>query len=542
MERLQVRSIRVVNDRVNGMATTGALVQLALFMMTLLLGNLPAAFGCMGVALLFSVASALSARERRNAVVELRRDVILGRALGQQVFQLGVDEVDSAMRLGPRKALLRSGNQKVVLELQPESPPAELDAVLARIALVGKRSRASSAITVAIEGLELPRQIPAALGLVWMSAILLALWKQPTLAHSPAALAISLGLLVSLEIVALALAFLGMKRRVLVVREHEIVLRGGRVVSGPAEETFPLAAIRAIELNDGRFLPSITLAFADGSATSVTPLAHEETAAVARELQRRLARSRALDLETEAAPAAVSGSAGAAAPRPSEPPAPADRVPLESSRALAFFGGGAAMTIGADGLLLRRGSKTTFFPFADLRAVSVTPVAEGARGSRAEILLHGEDGRRHEIGVSAEPMDVGSLSLRLAQAVRAHHGEAPAGAQRLARGDRSIAEWRAELAATRGPEAPSLAFRSSTLEAEHLHEILASPRASLEERVGAALALREATPAPDLRARLRVEAAATADPRLRIALDVVAADDLDEERLEAALAAAAALR
>ncbi len=540
MERLQVRSIRVVNDRVNGASTTGVLVQLALCVMTLILGNLPAAFGCLGVALLLSVASAISARERRNAVIELRPDVIVGRALGQEVFQLGVAEVDSAMRLGPRKALLRTGNQKIVLELQPESPRAELDALFA---LVGKRGRASAPLTVAIQGLELPLQIPAVLGLVWMGALLLARWREPALPRSPAALAMSLGVMVSGEIVALALAFLGMKRSALVVGEHEIVLRGGRVFSGPAEEIFPLATIRAIELDDGRLLPSITLAFADGGATRVTPLAREETAAVARELQRRLARSRALAPET--APSALvaqAGSAGSAAPRASEPPAPVDRVPLEVSRARAFFGGRAAMSFGADGLLVRRGAKTTFFPFAELRAVSVTPVAEGARGSRAEILLHGEDGRRHEIGVSAAPMDVGSLSLRLAQAVRAHHGEAPAGCARLARGERSIAAWRADLAATGGPAAASLAFRSSPLEAEHLHEILASPRASLEERVGAALALRAATPAADLRARLRVEAAATADPRLRIALEVVAADELDEERLDAALAAAAALR
>jgi hypothetical protein len=98
-------------------------------------------------------------------------------------------------------------------------------------------------------------------------------------------------------------------------------------------------------------------------------------------------------------------------------------------------------------------------------------------------------------------------------------------AAHYARGQRTVAGWRAALAAMR-----DASYRGPTASVEDMTAVLTSPLATPEERVGAALALRIAGEPP---ARIRVAAEAVASEHLREAL--AAAAESDDATLDVAL-------
>jgi hypothetical protein len=93
------------------------------------------------------------------------------------------------------------------------------------------------------------------------------------------------------------------------------------------------------------------------------------------------------------------------------------------------------------------------------------------------------------------------------------------------RDGKPIAEWRAALAAA----LEGASYRGAALTADEARATLRSPEATAEQRVGAAIALRIAGE-PE---RVRVAAAATADDRVRVALE--AALEEDEAAVDKAL-------
>ena len=73
--------------------------------------------------------------------------------------------------------------------------------------------------------------------------------------------------------------------------------------------------------------------------------------------------------------------------------------------------------------------------------------------------------------------------------------------------------------------------RSNEISTEDAERILHAGAASHDERVGAAMVLASRAAEGDKRERIRVAASACIDQRLRVALERVADDTLDEETL-----------
>ena len=209
--------------------------------------------------------------------------------------------------------------------------------------------------------------------------------------------------------------------------------------------------------------------------------------------------------------------------------------------------GRSSMTLGSDGLRIAEGRRTLVVPYRSLRAVAVsrtvmnaTP-AEAAADTHVALLLHGFDGRERRVATTGNRAYVEAIGQRIHRAIEHHHendGRVRPG-DRLARGGRPIAEWRAQL------EGSHDAFRTLAIPTEQLVDVLEDPYAPADQRVGAALVLRrhartvsgvnggDAT----VNARIRVAATTTREPALRAALEA-AAEEEDDERLGTAVARA----
>lgn len=188
----------------------------------------------------------------------------------------------------------------------------------------------------------------------------------------------------------------------------------------------------------------------------------------------------------------------------------------------------ASVTVGLDGIEIQRGGATRFVSLADVADVHLTTAGveiADADGERTQLLA-----RR---GLPEDRIKAVVLRIREALDVRRRRGGA-ARVAALARGDRSVADWRSELRALakRGG-----GYRAAAPSREELVDLLDDPTASAERRVGAALALAGAAEAdPAARERLRVAADTCASPRLRVALDGIAAAAPDDAAIEEALA------
>jgi hypothetical protein len=195
------------------------------------------------------------------------------------------------------------------------------------------------------------------------------------------------------------------------------------------------------------------------------------------------------------------------------------------------------VVVGSDGLRTLGVPRPRFVPYEDIGAVSVVQIADsvGRRyaddpaGGTLGIVVKTRAGKRMvlpTIGQSREAID--GLAHRIRSNMRA---ATQAGARALAaleRQGRSVKEWRGNL--RRLALSPG-GFRDQALAPEDVEGLLADPSAPFEQRVGAALLLRESAD-EGARKRIRVAAEGTADPMLREALEAACADEVDEGRLD----------
>lgn len=100
----------------------------------------------------------------------------------------------------------------------------------------------------------------------------------------------------------------------------------------------------------------------------------------------------------------------------------------------------------------------------------------------------------------------------------------------LDRRGRPLEGWRRALS---GLALGDKGFRGAAFSDDDLDDVLSDPEAPLERRLGAALVL--GARGSDARARIRVAAATSAEPRVRLALEAAAADEVDDDALERAL-------
>ena len=164
------------------------------------------------------------------------------------------------------------------------------------------------------------------------------------------------------------------------------------------------------------------------------------------------------------------------------------------------------VTIGEDGVMLKRRFGRTFVPRADIALVS-------AHGS--SIVVERRSGGR--VLLSGFALDH-ARGQAVARVVDERSGPAATTADRFAhyeRGGRVLAEWRAHLAQAMN----QASYRHTAATIDEAAAVLHSAEATPEQRVGAALALRVAGQPKE---RIRVAVDAAADDRVREALEAVA--------------------
>ncbi len=195
------------------------------------------------------------------------------------------------------------------------------------------------------------------------------------------------------------------------------------------------------------------------------------------------------------------------------------------------------IVIGADGVHTSWLGRRRFVPFREVTGME--PSMSALLLSNADVALMLRGGGRVELAArrrydsdAQQGGDDRALVRRLEEALRAHELHKAEGDLRglLARGGRTVREWVRQVRATR--DAQGAGYRGVSIPEEQLVAIVQDPSAEASLRAGAALALRAGR--GDACRQALVEAAkACAEPRLRVALRVVA--ESEGEEVEGAL-------
>lgn len=182
----------------------------------------------------------------------------------------------------------------------------------------------------------------------------------------------------------------------------------------------------------------------------------------------------------------------------------------------------AKVVVGVDGLLLKWLWRKRFISMKDIVSVQAqgeTRISIELTGGKYETIYTASPKRRG--GVFNERRDV--ILARIHEALQSHRASR-SGADvtaMVARGGRSLEEWKKALAAL---EAGDAGYRQAAVREEDLWRVVEDPRAGEDARAAAALVLRRGLDEPG-KARVRVAAEATASPRLRVALEAATAED-----------------
>ncbi len=191
----------------------------------------------------------------------------------------------------------------------------------------------------------------------------------------------------------------------------------------------------------------------------------------------------------------------------------------------------ARVEVGADGVLIRWLGRERFFAHDDIRSLRTTTRGMG-NNRRKLVELELSSGETYVIPTGSAAFDFGrarSLEARIVAAQQAWAGGESVHAEALLRrGARTHQQW---VDALQHPHTQST-HRQAPVAPKRLWRIVEDPKSESLDRAAAAIAL---TPELDAqgRARLARSAAATAAPRLRIALDAVAQNESDEALAEA---------
>mgnify|MGYP000944423427 CR=1 FL=1 len=179
---------------------------------------------------------------------------------------------------------------------------------------------------------------------------------------------------------------------------------------------------------------------------------------------------------------------------------------------------GPHVTVGDDGVEVRRGLRRRFFHRKDIAELTRT-----IGGAGVLLLRDGTEVRMGSIGIDQARVD--AVGAVLAE----RYGTSLVAKERLGAFSRptgDVRAWRAEIERSM----QTTDYRSNAISIDDAVAALASPDASPEQRVGAALALRLAGGPAE---RIRVAADAVVDKKVRVALEAIADDD--DVRIEKAL-------
>jgi hypothetical protein len=178
-----------------------------------------------------------------------------------------------------------------------------------------------------------------------------------------------------------------------------------------------------------------------------------------------------------------------------------------------------SLEIGHDALHVKVGVRTIRIPRADVASavywVPASLIIERKNGSKVAL---------HHVGLEAARLVAAAELI----AERVGNRPAPARASVFERGGRGLAEWRAGLQTALEPD-----YRSSGTSIDDASAVLASSTATVEQRIGAALALRVAGEPLE---KVRVAAEGTVEPKIRVVLEAIA-EGANDERLDETLRA-----
>ncbi len=174
--------------------------------------------------------------------------------------------------------------------------------------------------------------------------------------------------------------------------------------------------------------------------------------------------------------------------------------------------------VGSDGIRIVGVLRQTFVSYDDVKDVEELPNA---------VRLHRTQRDAVDLLTAPRPDPRGAaLARSISNGLRASRRSAR-GIDALGRQGRSFSQWKEEvirIARSAGT------FREPSFDREELLALLESGGAPADQRIGAAFALR-ALERDDAAPRIRVAVSATANERLRAALDAIVSDDDREEAL-----------
>jgi hypothetical protein len=189
------------------------------------------------------------------------------------------------------------------------------------------------------------------------------------------------------------------------------------------------------------------------------------------------------------------------------------------------------VTVGTDGIEIRRAFRKRFVPLDEIRAAKseTNALCITLTTGRSIIIAPASPcaERVGSFGTSDLGMERALLADRIGDAIRMHKRRSGSvGVASLGRASRSADEW---LASLRAIAVGSSDYRTGVVPLEELSRIVTDTTAAADVRVGAAVALRIAD--PDAAAeRIRIAAEATAAPDLRALLTDIA-EERDDEKL-----------
>lgn len=182
------------------------------------------------------------------------------------------------------------------------------------------------------------------------------------------------------------------------------------------------------------------------------------------------------------------------------------------------------VVIGLDGVRMIRVLRSTFIPYHEIESVSLMDL------DRSTVKLQTTAGTVKLLRMGWDDPETARLVSRIEDGCRRAAAGEGLPLDVLDRRQRPVERWREAL---RDLALEAGGFRAAGLAEDDLEEVLADPDAPLDRRVGAAMVLRDRS--SDAPARIRVAARTSADPRVRIALDAVAAPEPDERAIARAL-------
>lgn len=209
----------------------------------------------------------------------------------------------------------------------------------------------------------------------------------------------------------------------------------------------------------------------------------------------------------------------------------------------------ARVVVGADGVTIHRGFLARFFPFAEMRRAWLRSLPSRHRRRRASGLTTFDppmsfdhwlvletSGREEPFAYDmgkGDPSrdDLTGLVDWIETARLSFHGSEPSAVAEaaLARNDRPAREWAASLKGLAAGD--HRIYRVAPIESHTLFEVLEDPARAASARLAAAVALGASLDEAG-RARMKDVASGVAEPKLRVALEKVAAGTDDDETTE----------